>query len=138
MCETTERVELLLPLTSTSPSAAREFARASGCTAHTGEVLEDALLLISELVTNSVRYGKPPLLLALECADGGLRVRVRDGSSAIPRQTPSFDDDETGRGLTLLDALSDAWGVDPVDDQHGTGKSVWFELRPADGLAASA
>jgi anti-sigma regulatory factor (Ser/Thr protein kinase) len=130
MCETTERAELLLPLTAASPGAARAFARASGCTDHASEILDDALLLISELVTNSVTHGKPPLIIALECDGGGLRVRVRDGALRLPRQRRAADDDESGRGLSLVDELSDAWGVEPVVDEHGSGKAVWFELRP--------
>jgi anti-sigma regulatory factor (Ser/Thr protein kinase) len=93
------------------------------------EILDDALLLISELVTNAVRHGSPPILLALECDGEGLRVRVRDGAPALPRPRDSIPEDEGGRGLALVDALSDAWGAEPVVDEHGGGKSVWFELR---------
>jgi anti-sigma regulatory factor (Ser/Thr protein kinase) len=130
MCTTTERAELLLPGTETAPRAAREFARASGCSDHIGPVLDDALLLISELVTNSVRHGSLPITIALECDDGGLKVLVRDGTPALPQQRTAGAGEETGRGLTLVAALSDAWGVEAVEDELGTGKAVWFELRP--------
>jgi anti-sigma regulatory factor (Ser/Thr protein kinase) len=132
MCQTTERAELVLPLTAASPGAARAFARASGCTEHAAEILDDALLLISEVVTNAVRYGEPPLLVALECEDGGLRVRVRDGAASVPTPRVAAPDDESGRGLDLVEQLSDAWGVEPVVDEHGGGKVVWFELRTPD------
>jgi len=82
------------------------------------------------LVTNSVRYGRPTLLLTIECLGSNLKVHVRDGSAALPQQRPAHDDDEVGRGLALVEALSDAWGVEPVCDEGGSGKAVWFELRP--------
>ena len=132
MCGTTVRTELHLPVDTTAPRAAREFARASGCDEHALDVLDEALLLITELVTNSIRYGAAPLLVAIECDGTGLLVRVRDGDTSLPRQRQAHDDDEAGRGLALLDALSHTWGVEPVADEHGVGKAVWFELRPAD------
>lgn len=129
MCETTARAELLLPISSTSPAAAREFVRHSGCPEHANDLLEDALLLITELVTNSVRYGGPPIVLAIECDGEGLHVRVRDGSQDLPRPTEADPEDEGGRGLTLVELLTTTWGVEPVADEYGTGKEVWFALR---------
>ncbi|MCW2606357.1 MAG: putative anti-sigma regulatory factor, serine/threonine protein kinase [Frankiales bacterium] len=129
MCRTTARAELLLPATPVAAREAREFARASLCTVHVLELLDDALLLISELVTNSVLHGAPTILVAIECVEDGLAVRVRDGAPLLPRQRQAADADEGGRGLTLVGLLSDAWGVEPVLDEHGSGKVVWFELR---------
>jgi anti-sigma regulatory factor (Ser/Thr protein kinase) len=130
MCDTTPRVELVLPIGSTSPAVARAFARGSGCTAHALEILDDALLLISELVTNSVNHGGPPIVLAIECDGEGLRLQVRDGSPALPTPRTPADDDESGRGLSLVNLIASTWGVDAVQDKHGLGKQVWFELRP--------
>ena len=129
MCDTTVRAELLLPMESTSPAAARAFAKRSGCTAHALDLLDDALLLISELVTNSVLHGGPPIVLAIDCDGQGLHVRVRDGSTAIPAAVSRGAYAENGRGLTLVQLLSDTWGVEPVGDAYGPGKEVWFELR---------
>ena len=129
MCEATERAELLLPMESTSPALARRFAETSGCREHGLAVLDDALLLISELVTNSVLHGGPPIVLAVDCDGAGLHVRVRDGGSTLPQPRAAGDDAEHGRGMTLVDLLSDTWGVEPVADLHGEGKAVWFELR---------
>lgn len=120
-------------MTTTSPEAAHQFTRASSCTEHAAGLLDDALLLISELVTKAVRYGTPPLHLAIECDGGGLKVCVRDGASALPPQRHLASGvDESGWGLALVDAMSHAWGVEPVNDEHGRGKAVWFELRPPD------
>jgi anti-sigma regulatory factor (Ser/Thr protein kinase) len=129
MCSVTARAELVLPMSSESPAAARAFARRSGCPAHALEVLEDALLLISELVTNSVLHGGPPIVLAIECDGEALNVRVRDGAADLPVPRVAGADDESGRGLTLVELLTDTWGVEPVSDEHGAGKQVWFQLR---------
>ena len=129
MCQSTQRAEPLLPTGSTSPSAAREFALRSGCREHALEMLDDAMLLISELVTNSVLHGGPPIVLAIECDGDALHVRVRDGSSTLPRAHDASRDDEDGRAFALVELLTSTWGVEPVADAHGTGKRVWFELR---------
>ena len=129
MCEATARAELLLPLESTSPAAARRFVERSGCQAHGGAVLDDALLVISELVTNAVRHGGPPIVLAVDCDGAALHVRVRDGGPTLPTPRTAGADAESGRGMSLIDLLSSTWGVDPVPDEQGPGKEVWFELR---------
>src|SRR3954447_25060898 len=118
MCPITARAELVLPMSAESPAAARAFARRSGCSAHAVEVLDDALLLISELVTNSVQHGGPPIVLAIECDGDGLQVWVRDGAVDLPKPRQAADDDEHGRGLSLVELLTDTWGVDPVADEH--------------------
>lgn len=129
MCESTAPAELLVPMQRTAPSICREFARRSGCPEHALELLDDALLLISELITNSVLHGGPPIVLAIDCDGESLRVRVRDGSSATPLAAEADGDAESGRGLSLVQLISDTWGVKPVADDHGVGKEVWFELR---------
>ena len=129
MCEATARSELLLPTESTSPAVARRFVEQSGCREHGLDVLDDALLLISELVTNSVLHGGPPIVLAVDCDGTGLHVRVRDGGPTMPVPRVAGDTAESGRGMSLVDLLSSTWGVVPVADAHGPGKEVWFELR---------
>jgi anti-sigma regulatory factor (Ser/Thr protein kinase) len=129
VCESTARAELLLPLESTSPAAARRFAERSGCREHGLAGLDDALLLVSELVTNAVRYGGPPIVLAVDCDGAALHVRVRDGGASMPAPRRAAAGEESGRGMSLVDLLSSTWGVDPVPDEQGPGKEVWFELR---------
>jgi len=127
LCDTTPRAELLLDMSVTSPAEAREFARRSGCVDHAVALLDDALLLISELVTNSVRHGGAPIVLGIECDGAAIRVSVRDGSADLPRPRQASDLDENGRGLTLVEELTDRWGVERIDDEHGPGKAVWFD-----------
>ena len=129
VCDATPRAELMLPMATSAPAAARAFAQSSGCADHALDMLDDALLLISELVTNSVLHGGPPIVLAIECDGEGLHVRVRDGAPGAPVVRQGDEEAEGGRGMSLVDLLSDTWGVEPVADAHGVGKQVWFELR---------
>jgi anti-sigma regulatory factor (Ser/Thr protein kinase) len=129
MCATTPEAELVLASSTQSPGAARAFALRSGCSEHALTVLDDAVLLISELVTNSVLHGGPPIVLNITCDGESMTVRVRDGSQVLPAGRTAGPDAEGGRGLGLVDLLTHTWGVQPVSDRHGDGKEVWFELR---------
>ncbi|MFG2298660.1 ATP-binding protein [Streptomyces sp. NPDC048603] len=96
------------------------------CRADTADVAE---LLATELVTNALVHTDHGAEVSLRFADTRLRVEVRDGAARKPRPyVPIADDGTHGRGLMLVQALADAWGVDPV---HG-GKVVWFELDPGE------
>jgi serine phosphatase RsbU (regulator of sigma subunit)/anti-sigma regulatory factor (Ser/Thr protein kinase) len=80
-------------------------------------------LLVSELVTNAVRYaqGKVGLRLILE---GGLVCEVLDDSAALPRLRHPDEDDERGRGLQVVSQIAQRWGA----RRDLTGKVVWCEL----------
>lgn len=91
------------------------------------------VLLVSELVTNSLRYASGPIGVRLQrrnpaadSAAGGpaLLVEVSDPLPDPPRERSANPDDERGRGLTLVAVSSQRWGT-----RHGkSGKTVWFEL----------
>lgn len=88
------------------------------------QVRDDARLLISELVTNSVRYGAGAhVCVHLDTdAAGALRCEVLDQGSGFVRTPPEVKRDAGGWGLQLVDRLADRWGV-------ATGSThVWFEL----------
>ncbi|HYD09982.1 MAG TPA: ATP-binding SpoIIE family protein phosphatase, partial [Acidimicrobiales bacterium] len=89
-----------------------------------GHVADSALLLASELVTNAVLHGSPPFSVDVLAIDDGVRVSVTDAHPDVPVQRHAAQDDEHGRGLLLVEALSARWGI----DAHPPGKSVWFEL----------
>jgi len=127
MCTVSAPVRLSMPMDDHAPGRARLFLAEAHCPAHNTSVLDEATLLVSELVTNAVLHGAPPITLEIEC-DGaaGMQVRVSDGSEAPPALRHPDDEDEHGRGVVLVDLLSDAWGVDPTPN----GKAVWFRLRP--------
>lgn len=125
MCQTTQRAERELPVSPEAPAIARSFLRSATCPDHNSHVLDDAVLLVSELVTNSVLHGGPPVVVAVECDGEALQVRVRDGSPELPAPRDAAPTAENGRGLELVKTISSAWGVDPTAD----GKHVWFTIR---------
>ncbi|AZK96288.1 SpoIIE family protein phosphatase [Streptomyces tsukubensis] len=88
------------------------------------EDLSDAVeLLVSEVVTNAVRYAERPVTLRLLRTDV-LRCEVGDDSPQLPRQRKARETDEGGRGLFLVNRLARRWGATRLS----SGKVVWFEL----------
>ncbi len=95
----------------------------------TPKLTEDAVLLVSELVGNAVRHtGARVFGLRMRRRPGWIRVEVRDPSRGLPCLMPVQELDVSGRGLFLVDKLSDRWGVDLLP----RGKTTWFEMRVAD------
>jgi PAS domain S-box-containing protein len=79
-------------------------------------------LVVSELVTNAIRYGEPPIQLRL-IRDRNLICEVSDGSSTSPHLRRAHAYDEGGRGLLLVAQLTQRWG----SRQTGSGKTIWAE-----------
>jgi len=91
-----------------------------------GEMVDDALIVVSELVTNAVVHAHSGCELRARMAtDKVLRLEVVDAGRGTPDPRSAADDDEHGRGLVLVSALSAAWGVDSLPDGR---KLVWAEL----------
>ncbi len=92
------------------------------------DVLADvAALLVSELVTNSLRHATGPIgvrLVRPDAVDGVLLVEVSDPLPDPPRARVAELDDESGRGLQLVAHAAHRWGTRP----GASGKTVWFEL----------
>ncbi|MEU4098939.1 SpoIIE family protein phosphatase [Streptomyces sp. NPDC026673] len=90
-------------------------------------------LLVSELVTNAIRYGSPPVRLRL-IRDRRLICEVGDGSSTSPHIRRALETDEGGRGLYLVSQLASLWGT----RYHARGKTIWAEqpLPAASGADA--
>jgi len=117
-----------LPSELTSASRARSVIRRPLRRWGLTDLLPTAELLVSELVTNAVRYaqGKIGLRLVLE---NGLVCEVLDDSAALPRLRHPDDSDERGRGLQVVSQLAQRWGA----RRAASGKVVWCELPvPAD------
>ena len=91
------------------------------------EVRDEARLIVSELVTNAVVHAVEPITLEVAVSDHTLRVEVCDGDdlTAVVTARHAHGDGTTGRGLTIVDAFADRWGV----RRHRGGKSVWAELH---------
>jgi len=86
-----------------------------------------AALLVSELVTNSLRHATGPIgvrLVRPEGLEGVLLVEVSDPLPDPPRERVAHPEDESGRGLQLVAHAAHRWGTRP----GAAGKTVWFEL----------
>ncbi|MER5800299.1 SpoIIE family protein phosphatase [Streptomyces mirabilis] len=117
-----------LPREPRSVGRAREYARTQ-LTAWDLEPLVDTTeLLVSELVTNALRYGEGEIRLRL-LLDRTLVCEVWDAGLVQPRRRRARDTDEGGRGLQLVGLLSASWG----SRRTPAGKTVWFELPLPDG-----
>ncbi|WP_432833764.1 SpoIIE family protein phosphatase [Dactylosporangium sp. CA-092794] len=130
---TTQTVRRIrLPADHSSPGLAREAIRTITHERDLGAVLDEALLLVTELTTNSVVHAGTEVDLEITAGDGSLTVAVVDFRPGTV--TPSFPDNssaeipERGRGLLLVEQLATAWGT----LHFAGGKGVWFRLdRPS-------
>ncbi|MFG3116780.1 ATP-binding protein [Streptomyces sp. NPDC048197] len=122
-----------------SVALAREFTRTALADWDLKQRAEDIVLCVSELATNALLHGVPPgrgyrLWLSLpEAARGTLRIEVHDsggGEPCVPAAAVTGDA-EAGRGLLLVAALADAWGI----GERLPGKVVWCEFRRGEGDA---
>lgn len=125
-----------LPLPATPPSVrmARSWVRESLTAIGRQELVESAQLGVSELVTNALLHGEPPVEVRLRGTSAHPRIEVADRSPVpprVPRLILDGPDDiipTFGRGLSLVAMMSTRWGADLDHDR--AGKSVWFEPSP--------
>jgi serine phosphatase RsbU (regulator of sigma subunit)/anti-sigma regulatory factor (Ser/Thr protein kinase) len=95
------------------------------------ELLDSMLLVTSELVTNGLRHGEPPVLLTLDWRRDRMRLTITDQGSKTPRPRLAAPDSTGGRGLFLVSALTAAWKIEPhIGDRGGDrpGTAVWAEF----------
>ncbi|MEU4141905.1 SpoIIE family protein phosphatase [Streptomyces parvulus] len=112
-----------LPREPRSVGRAREYARRRLLDWDMEPLVDTTELLVSELVTNALRYGEGEIRLRL-LLDRTLVCEVWDSGLVQPRRRRARDTDEGGRGLQLVGLLSAAWG----SRRTPRGKTVWFEL----------
>jgi anti-sigma regulatory factor (Ser/Thr protein kinase) len=103
---------------------ARRHVRASLADWNLETLCDAALLLTSEVVTNSLLHARSAIRLTIELTTNGVRIAVTDASTVIPAMRPRSQSATTGRGLLLLSNLADDWGTEVAD----AGKTVWFTL----------
>lgn len=94
------------------------------------ELVDDMVLVASELVTNALQHAAGPIVMVLQQRDETVFVEVADVSPALPVRRPESADNESGRGLALVEALSDDWGYRRRGNRRG--KWVWcnWSLSP--------
>lgn len=110
-----------------SVHAARRFATdtLSGSPPSTVEAVE---LMVSELATNCIRHERTSFHITILGSAEEIRVEVTDSGSGTPTMRSPGPDEPSGRGLQIVDMLSDSWGVEA---EQPSGKTVWFTMPAA-------
>ena len=88
---------------------------------------DDAVLVLSELVTNAMVHAAAGCTVEVRHSDDVVRLEVQDRSRQAPAMRPVGPSDVGGQGLLLVEALAEAWGWEPTAD----GKGVWAVFRAA-------
>ncbi|MEO3767510.1 ATP-binding protein [Streptomyces sp. B5E4] len=112
-----------------SVGKARDFA---ATVVGMGDRTDDIRVCVSELATNALQHtpvGRR-FLVRIICDEGVVRIEVHDANGGTPRLCTPADTEERGRGLMLVSAFADDWGV---SDRSGPGKLVWaaFKIQAA-------
>jgi anti-sigma regulatory factor (Ser/Thr protein kinase) len=117
-----------------SVAAARRFTT-DALSGAAPDVLDSVELMVSELATNSIRHAETAFELTVSLVDDEIRVEVTDSSGGKPQMRTAGPEDPTGRGLQIVNLLSDAWGV---EHRAPTGKTVWFMVNTASSMRGDA
>jgi anti-sigma regulatory factor (Ser/Thr protein kinase) len=100
------------------------------------EIREAAELMVSELATNAVVHADSSFEVLIDVTGTSLLVEVTDHGVGAPRPQSPGEHDPHGRGLRIVQALSDSWGID--HRESGAGKTVWFTVRLSPGGSGQA
>ena len=111
--------------TADSPGRARRLV-ADVASGMPSAVVHDAMVVTSEIVTNSVRHAGGVVTISIECDADMLAVAVADGCVLPPTASQGDVLADGGRGLRLVAQMADAWGYRPSAD--GAGKVIWFRI----------
>ena len=114
-----------------SAASARRFVDETLHRWQCDELFDVVGLLTSELVTNAILHAQSDIELNVSLTPDAIRIDVVDHSAEMPAPRTANEEDTSGRGLGLVEALATAWGV----DERPGGKSVWFELPRPDKSA---
>jgi anti-sigma regulatory factor (Ser/Thr protein kinase) len=109
-----------------SVTQARHFAMAA-IGSVPSDVAEAVAVMVSELASNSVRHAESQFTVRVDRDAKKIRVAVADTGPGEPALQSPRPQDHSGRGLHIVGALADEWGVVPLQD--GRGKVVWFTMR---------
>jgi anti-sigma regulatory factor (Ser/Thr protein kinase) len=123
----TQTAEVRVPDRPASVPATRAFlARLLDGWGVADEVIDDASLLTSELLSNAIRHGTGTVELRVEVEDGLLHVAVHDQGHETPVVNHVGPASPGGRGLWIVQSIARDWGTDAAGEEPG--KTVWFEL----------
>ena len=117
-----------------SVHAARRFATDTlrGSAAATLEAVE---LMVSELATNCIRHERTSFHITILGSTREIRIEVTDSGTGTPTMRSPGPDEPSGRGLQIVDMLSESWGVVP---EQPSGKTVWFTVPATSGAPAAS
>lgn len=114
-----------LPAAPEAAGIARRLVRETLEDAGAAHVMDDALLVMSELATNAVRYGAEPIRAYADIENGNLVMAVEDGrASDLPYPRVLTATEPNGRGMHLIAAMASRWGW----DRSAHSKVVWAEI----------
>jgi CheY-like chemotaxis protein len=113
-----------LPEDPAAARRARNWVRSALLEWGLDELVDDALLVVSELVGNAVTHAASTCQVSISRTPDSVRIEVTDRGEGTPEPQPESATAEGGRGLVLIGAMSTAWGVEDVPD----GKKVWAEI----------
>ncbi|WP_053171298.1 ATP-binding protein [Streptomyces sp. SBT349] len=119
--------ELDLAESGASTARARAFARQLLLRHGYRGLVDDVVLVVSELVANALRHGRGAPRLRLSVTAVGVRVEVADSGRELPVSLPPGP--HGGRGLHMVERLGRRWGFEDMGQGKGQGKVVWCELR---------
>ena len=109
----------------TAPGDARRFVVETLRAHEWDELVVDASLVVAELASNAVAHAQSNFTVSLAGSSQSVRILVRDAGAALPVPREATKSAPSGRGLSIVTALTTEWGTSPLD----TGKVVWAELR---------
>ena len=117
-----------------SVHAARRFATDT-LSSYPASMLDAVELMVSELATNCIRHERTSFHITILRSAQEIRVEVTDSGSGTPTMRSPGPDEPSGRGLQIVDMLSEAWGVEA---EHPSGKTVWFTMPAATAMAPAS
>ena len=88
------------------------------------ELIDSAILLTSEVVTNALMHGRSGIEVSLGRHGDRVRIAVTDSDQGLIRRRAAAPNSQSGRGVDLVESMSTGWGI----NRFGSGKQVWFEL----------
>jgi two-component sensor histidine kinase len=101
----------------------------------TTDIRDSVALMVSELATNALVHATGGFEVVVDRSDHEVFVSISDRGEGTPVLQAPPSSEPHGRGLRIVDTLSDGWGISPLSDGGRHGKTVWFRmsLTPSDG-----